>query len=294
MAKNEVQSLSEKDAWNWLQKEHPKVSQHLEPFTVACQKRQDQGEYWWELRSCDYYQYFEQSKIIFPDICKGPWFFLDRSGMYLANTGYILGVDDPYLLGILNSRVFWFAISHISIPFGVRAGEYRYRLIYQYMEKVPIKELQVGKELDQSKGIKLRDLVEQMLVLSEKQALANVPHEQTRLQRQIEATDREIDRLVYDLYELTDEEIAIVEGTAVASLEEVCENDGHERANPTQFGIGDDQAASVANPAQHAGESGCGPSAGAQGTSGPVHGIREPAPHSGSPGSASGDSPRSS
>ena len=34
----------------------------------------------------------------------------------------------------------------------------------------------------------------------------------TVLQRQIEATDREIDRLVYELYGLTDEEIAVVEG----------------------------------------------------------------------------------
>ena len=32
------------------------------------------------------------------------------------------------------------------------------------------------------------------------------------LQRQIEATDRQIDRLVYELYDLTEEEIAIVEG----------------------------------------------------------------------------------
>ena len=291
MAKNEVQPLSEKEAWNWLQKEHPKVSQHLEPFTVACQKRQDQGEYWWELRSCDYYQYFEQSKIIFPDICKGPRFFLDRSGVYLANTGYILGVDDPYLLGILNSRVFWFAISHISIPFGVRAGEYRYRLIYQYMEKVPIKELHVGNELDQVKGIKLRDLVGQMLGLNEKRPLVNAPHDQTRLQRQIEATDWEIDRLVYDLYELTDEEIAIVEGTAVASSEEVCDNDVHERPNPTQSGTGYDQTAPVASPTQHAEEGGRGPSASAQGTGDPVHGIREPTPHYGSLGNAFGDSP---
>jgi hypothetical protein len=34
----------------------------------------------------------------------------------------------------------------------------------------------------------------------------------TVLQRQIEATDREIDRLVYELYGLTEEEIRIVEG----------------------------------------------------------------------------------
>jgi hypothetical protein len=33
----------------------------------------------------------------------------------------------------------------------------------------------------------------------------------TAIQRQIDATDREIDRLVYELYGLTDEEIRIVE-----------------------------------------------------------------------------------
>jgi hypothetical protein len=39
------------------------------------------------------------------------------------------------------------------------------------------------------------------------------PQMKTMLQRQIDMTDRQIDRLVYELYELTDEEIAIVEGT---------------------------------------------------------------------------------
>jgi hypothetical protein len=39
-----------------------------------------------------------------------------------------------------------------------------------------------------------------------------VPHVKTVLQRQVETTDREIDRLVYELYGLTEEEIAVVEG----------------------------------------------------------------------------------
>ncbi len=37
-------------------------------------------------------------------------------------------------------------------------------------------------------------------------------HDRTLIQRQIDATDREIDRLVYELYELTPAEIAVVEG----------------------------------------------------------------------------------
>jgi hypothetical protein len=40
---------------------------------------------------------------------------------------------------------------------------------------------------------------------------AKTDHQRTALQRQIASTDEEIDRLVYELYDLTDEEIAIVE-----------------------------------------------------------------------------------
>jgi hypothetical protein len=45
-------------------------------------------------------------------------------------------------------------------------------------------------------------------------ASAKAPHDKTVLQTQIDATDRQIDRLVYDLYGLTEEEIKIVEGAA--------------------------------------------------------------------------------
>jgi hypothetical protein len=43
-------------------------------------------------------------------------------------------------------------------------------------------------------------------------AAAKSESQKTVVQRQIGATDAEIDRLVYDLYGLTAEEIAIVEG----------------------------------------------------------------------------------
>jgi hypothetical protein len=205
---------SEREAWSWFGREHPKLANHLEGFVDACRKRQDQGEYWWELRSCDYYEYFDRTKIIFPDICKGPRFYLDRSGIYIANTAYCLGVDDPYLLGILNSRLFWFAISNISIPFGIRAGEYRYRLIYQYMEKVPVRVINASDKVDKARRDKMASLVDQMLSLNKQLPDAKTDHEKTAVQRQIDATDRQIDKLVYELYGLTEEEIGIVEAAA--------------------------------------------------------------------------------
>ena len=55
-------------------------------------------------------------------------------------------------------------------------------------------------------------LVEQMLMLHKQLAEAKTPDDKTRLQRQIDATDHQIDYLVYELYEITEEEIRIVEG----------------------------------------------------------------------------------
>lgn len=55
-------------------------------------------------------------------------------------------------------------------------------------------------------------LVEQMLALHQSLAAAKTPPEKTSLERQITATDTEIDRLVYGLYGLSEDEIKIVEG----------------------------------------------------------------------------------
>ena len=50
-----------------------------------------------------------------------------------------------------------------------------------------------------------------MISLHKQFPLARAPHEQTALQRQIEAADRQIDALVYEVYGLTEVEIAILE-----------------------------------------------------------------------------------
>ncbi len=55
-------------------------------------------------------------------------------------------------------------------------------------------------------------LVEQMLALHQQLALAKASHDQTVLQSQIAAADRQIDWLVYELYGLEEEEIKILEG----------------------------------------------------------------------------------
>ena len=56
-------------------------------------------------------------------------------------------------------------------------------------------------------------LVERMLALNKKLAAASIPADKELYQREIEATDEQIDALVYELYGLTEEEIGVVEGT---------------------------------------------------------------------------------
>jgi Eco57I restriction-modification methylase/restriction endonuclease TaqI-like protein len=201
---------------------YPAIRAHLEQWkedlmpkrSKSAKRGRKPGRYeWYEIQDdVAYYEVFDGPKIIFPDICKGPRFSLDTSDHYLANTAYCLGTDNLYLLGVLNSRLFWFAISNISIPFGIRAGEYRYRLIYQYMEKVPVRVINPSDKADKAAHDRMVKLVELMLALHRQLAAARTPQEKSALERQIAATDTQIDRLVYDLYGLTEAEIKIVEG----------------------------------------------------------------------------------
>ena len=62
--------------------------------------------------------------------------------------------------------------------------------------------------------LRMASLVEQMLALNMQFTGIKTPHEKTAIERQIDATDRQIDTLVYELYGLTEEEISIVEQKA--------------------------------------------------------------------------------
>ena len=79
------------------------------------------------------------------------------------------------------------------------------------LAQLPIRTIDFDNLDDKAKHDKMVKLVEQMLGLHKKLAAAKVPAEKTRIQRQINTTDQQIDKLTYELYNLTEEEIAIVE-----------------------------------------------------------------------------------
>jgi fido (protein-threonine AMPylation protein) len=183
-----------------------------------------------------------------------------------------------YLLGVLLSRLgAWYLRTKHAI----------YDVLYPWYTKKQLAEFPI-----KPKDHRLVLLVERMLELHQRLHDAKTPADKNRLQRQIDATDQEIDRLVYDLYGLTEKEIKIVEAASVASSSKVQENDGHEQeTQSTDRPVASRGApAAVAGAAQYSGESGGGAPESPAGTGEPVHGVREPAGQYGASQEPDGDS----
>ena len=117
------------------------------------------------------------------------------------------------LLGVLNSRLLsWYFVNFNSVA---RRDDFP-KIIIQQTRELPLP------SFEQKPAKSLHDQivkhVETMLELHRKLAAAQTPQEKTGLERQIAADDAQIDRLVYQLYGLTEAEIALVEGRASSPL----------------------------------------------------------------------------
>jgi hypothetical protein len=113
-----------------------------------------------------------------------------------------------YFLGILNSK-------YLTYLYRLIAGE-KGRVFAQVkfakLKQLPIRTIDFDNPDEKKQHDKMVQLVERMLELHKDLAAARIPDEKTKIQRLISATDSQIDKLVYELYDLTKEEISIVEG----------------------------------------------------------------------------------
>ena len=121
--------------------QYPAVFNHLQQFEGRLVRRQDQGEHWWELRSCSYYDDFEKPKIVYPDISMSCRFCFDESGLFLTNNAYLIPASDLYLLALLNSHLTFYYLKHICMALGDADQGGRLRFIYQYMQDLPIRRI---------------------------------------------------------------------------------------------------------------------------------------------------------
>ncbi|MUU80157.1 class I SAM-dependent DNA methyltransferase [Helicobacter pylori] len=151
--------------------------------------------------AANYYQDFEKEKIVYGEIVQEPRFYLDNGecelGFFYAEaTSFILtGEHLRYLLGMLHSKLITFAFKTFYAGGGLGESGYRYKKAF--IERLPIPKITP----------KNQELADKIIALVDKilQAKAKDPKANTQ------GLEQEIDALVYQLYNLTDEEIKIIE-----------------------------------------------------------------------------------
>jgi adenine-specific DNA-methyltransferase len=182
--------MSGKEAWEWFQNNYPAISNHLFPFREKAQERGDKGDFWWELRACDYYKEFAKVKIMYQKFQVKPCFIYDETGLYCNDSMWVIPSNDKVLLGILNSKIGWWLISKYCTA--IQNG---FQLIWKYFGQIPIPDTK-GEGAESITAI-----VDKILSIKKSDPFASTT-----------SHEAEIDRLVYELYGLTEEEIRIVEG----------------------------------------------------------------------------------
>ncbi len=171
-------------------------------------------EYWYSCHRARSMVLFESNRIITPEISLGCNMTIAPAGLYHNTMVYSL-LPSPsqsehklYWLGLLNSSLLWWFLSNTGNV--LRGGYFRFKT--NYLKPFPVRTINFGDAADTDRHDRMVALVGRMLVLHKKMTGATIPADKKLYQRQIEATDRQVDSLVYELYGLTDEEIAIVEG----------------------------------------------------------------------------------
>ena len=181
------------DAGLWFKMTFPSIYSHLIKTEEELSKirgskvkglfkRDDQGDYWWELRPCKYMDDFNMRNIAWQRITKENIFCLTEPGMVILDSmAFINGAGDKtaYLLAALNSSVISFWIKK-NVP---EYGDTGYRLSNQFVKLMPI-----PYDVDQVLFDKINDLVSKIDIDTENKFL-------------------EIDDLMYKLYGLNEEEI---------------------------------------------------------------------------------------
>lgn len=178
---------------------YPAILKWLSKFKPELEKRWDKGNYWYELRACDYYDLFGKPKLIYGVITVAPRFAIDTKGYFANNANFFIPTEDKQLLAILNSKLGWFLIMNTCTQ--VQDG---YQLIWKYFGNVPI-----AKKRDPE----LEKLVERMLMLNKQLSELGDKRtdEKARIEEEVKKLDAEIDELVYKLYSITEEEKNVLE-----------------------------------------------------------------------------------
>ncbi|GAA7144176.1 class I SAM-dependent DNA methyltransferase [Helicobacter pylori] len=175
---------------------YPALKAHLDSHYDTIATRSDQGDTPYHLRNCAYLEDFEKEKIVYPCImAKEPCFVYEEKGFYAPAPANIITGDKTeikYITALLNSKCIYFAMRKFYMGGGIE-GE----LKTNNLEKIPIPKITPQ---NQELAHKITDWAKAILEAKEKDPKANT-----------QKLEKEIDALVYSLYNLTDEEIKTIE-----------------------------------------------------------------------------------
>ncbi|MFH0860073.1 MAG: N-6 DNA methylase [Candidatus Altiarchaeota archaeon] len=168
---------------------------------------------WWKYTWPLHKEHYDRKKIMCPYLAKYNRFAIDYANEFigLTDTTVLFENNQPedllYLLGLLNSKLLTYRFKSI--------GKLKSGGIYEYfwnsISKISIRRIDFSNPLEKKQHDDVVSLVSRMLGLHNHLAGVKTPQERSVLERQIEATDNEINSLVYKLYGLTEDEIKIVE-----------------------------------------------------------------------------------
>jgi len=163
---------------------------------------------WWNYTFAMHKEYYYLPKIWCSYRSKNNAFILDGTSDYigLTNTTVIFGTNSEYslkyVLALLNSKLLAFRYKTIGKQTGSGVFEY----FANGIGKLPIVKANTEKQNE------IVSLVDKMLELKQKEAAEQNQQLKIMISRQIEGVDKAIDTAVYELYDLTEEEIRMVEG----------------------------------------------------------------------------------
>ncbi len=177
-----------------VQRDYPDIYEHLESFGDRFRNRGAQGQHWTNLRACSFYDDFKKEKIVWIELTDSGRFALCNEEIYLLNSAYFLlppsGIESKFLLGVLNSSTIRFYLGLIAETSGLGTS----RWINNYVKEFPIPEATCEQQA------LIISLVDQIL-----------DAKRTNPDADVSDLEKRIDQIVYLLYGLTPEEIAIVE-----------------------------------------------------------------------------------
>ena len=193
--------------WRWFRKKFPAIARHLKPHAERAKIRKHQGDFWWECAVEQGAFDQTQSRIIFASSGNLPAFIFDAGASIPDSHTQFINSSSFYLLAILNSRLVRFVFRAII----QKNSEKNQIQIGERIAAIPIYTPDLDDPLDSGRHDRLVTLVTGMLELQKHLSQTTSEREKRLITQEIESTDRQINSLVYGLYGLTADEIAVVE-----------------------------------------------------------------------------------